>query len=142
MATTMSDEARRAFLLDGTRTAAVATVRKDGTPHVAPVWFVLDDDTVVFMTGRDSVKGRSLLRTGRAAVSVDDGVPPYSFVTVTGPVEVSEDLEAMLAWSIAIGRRYMGAERGEEFGRRNAAEGELLVRLTPENIVAISDLAD
>ena len=55
---------------------------------------------------------------------------------VEGTVELSEDLEAMLPLSIAIGDRYMGDELGEEFGRRNAVEGELLVRLRPNKIVA------
>jgi Pyridoxamine 5'-phosphate oxidase len=43
MSRTMTSAQVRAFLLHGTRTAKVATVMPDGTPHVAPVWFVLDD---------------------------------------------------------------------------------------------------
>ena len=46
----------------------------------------------------------------------------------------------MLAPSIAIARRYMGEEPAEEFGRRNAVTGELLLRLTPTNIVGMDDL--
>ena len=41
MAREMTHDEIRAFLLAGTRTAKVATVRADGRPHVAPVWFVL-----------------------------------------------------------------------------------------------------
>ncbi|WP_375491803.1 PPOX class F420-dependent oxidoreductase [uncultured Jatrophihabitans sp.] len=142
MATQMSDDDRRAFLLHGTRTGVVSTVRKDGTPHAAPVWFVLDGDVVVFMTGRETVKGRNLRRTGQAVVTVDDPTPPYSFVTITGRVELSEDLEQMLPWSISIAQRYMGADQADDFGRRNAVEGEMLVRLTPDRIAAEADLAD
>jgi PPOX class probable F420-dependent enzyme len=141
MAHAMDDEERRAFLTEGTRTAVVSTVRADGRPHAAPVWFVLDGDAVVFMTGADTVKGRNLLRTGQAVITVDDGVPPYSFVTITGRVQLGEDLEDMLGWSIKIAERYMGAGQAEEFGRRNAVAGELLVRLTPDNTVATADLA-
>ncbi len=48
---------RHAFLLDGAKTASLATVRPDGSPHVAPIWFDLDhDDTVVFTTAETSVK--------------------------------------------------------------------------------------
>ena len=59
----MTSDERRAFLLTGTRTGKLATVRPDGRPHVAPVWFVLDGvtekgDVVVFTTGADTVKGR------------------------------------------------------------------------------------
>ena len=46
----------------------------------------------------------------------------------------------MLVWTTKIGARYMGEDRAEEFGRRNAVEGELLVRLTPDRVVAIDDM--
>jgi hypothetical protein len=42
----------REFLAAGTRTAKVATVRKDGSPHVTPVWFVLDGNDLVFTRTR------------------------------------------------------------------------------------------
>ena len=63
-------------------------------------------------------------------------------MTISGPVTVSEDLDEMLPWAIRIGARYMGEDRGEQFGRRNAVEGELLVRLRAEHVVAMRDVAD
>src|SRR6478735_6029481 len=127
MAFTMSDEQRREFLSHGTRTGVVSTVRADGSPHAAPVWFVLDGDDVIFNTGKATVKGRTLLRTGQAAFTVDDGAPPYSFVTVSGPVEISEEPQELVRWATAIAARYMGEDRAEEYGRRNGVPGELLV---------------
>ncbi len=138
----MTDDQRRAFLAEGARTAVLATTRKDGRPHAAPIWFVLDGDTVVFTTGTDTVKGRNLRRTGYATLVVDEERPPFDFVTLSGPVEISEDLEEMLPWAVALGGRYMGADQAEEFGRRNAVRGELLVRLTPEKTVALAAIAD
>jgi hypothetical protein len=142
MATAMSDDERRAFLSAGTRTGVLSTVRQDGSPHGAPVWFVLDGDAVVFTTGRNTVKGRNLRRTGRATLTVDEAVPPFSFVTICGRVEISDDVDEMLPWAIALARRYMGDDRAEEFGRRNAVPVELLVRLVPERVVALSAIAD
>jgi PPOX class probable F420-dependent enzyme len=142
MATQMSDEVRRAFLTEGTRTGVLSTVRKDGRPHAAPIWFVLDGDSAVFTTGRDTVKGRNLRRTGQAVLTVDEAVPPFSFVTISGPVEISDDLDEMLRWATELGGRYMGAANAEEFGRRNAVPEELLVRLVPERVVALSAIAD
>ena len=107
---------------------------------MVPVWFVMDGDDIVFTTGRDSVKARNLLRDGRAAISVDDQEPPYSFAMVEGTVAAEEGAEDLLDWSTRLGRRYMGEERAEEFGRRIAVPEELLVRLTPENVVAVSNL--
>ena len=138
----MSDDERRAFLSHGTRTGVLSTVRSDGRPHAAPVWFVLDGDDIVFNTGRDTVKGRNLRRTRQAVLTVDLPEPPFSFVTVSGDVEISEDLAEMLPWATAIGARYMGAEQGEQFGRRNAVPGELLVRLVRGRFVAQADIAE
>lgn len=137
----MTAEQARTFLAHGRRTGKVATVRADGRPHVAPVWFVLDGEDLVFMTGANTVKGTSLRRDARACLVVDLEEVPYAFVLVEGTVRLSADLAEMLPLSIAIGRRYMGEELGEVFGRRNAVEGELLVRLRPDKIVAIDDLA-
>jgi PPOX class probable F420-dependent enzyme len=141
----MSDHERRAFLSHGTRTGHLATVREDGSPHVAPVWFVLDGDDVVFMTGADTVKGRNLRRTGRAALSVDDPAPPYGFVHVSGTVELvdcGDAFEAAWPFGLRISRRYMGDAVAEDYARRNTVAGELLVRLTPERVSAQADLAD
>ena len=140
MAHQMTDQEILAFIAEGTRTGKVATVRADGRPHVAPVWFVVDGEDVVFMTGADTVKGKSLLRDGRVAMTVDDERPPFTFATVEGRVSVSTDLAEMLPLSIGIARRYMGQEQAEEFGRRNAVEGELLLRLHPDRMLGLSDL--
>ena len=138
----MSDEQRRAFLLEGTRTGVLATVRRDGRPHAAPIWFTLDGDDVLFTTGADTVKGRNLRRSGQATLVVDEAAPPYHFVAIEGTVEISEDLDEMLRWATELGGRYMGAANAEAFGRRNAVPGELLVRLRPGKIVAYADVAD
>ena len=138
----MSDEQRRAFLLAGTRTGVLATVRKDGRPHAAPVWFTLDGDDVLFTTGADTVKGRNLRRTGQATLVVDEARPPFHFVAIEGTVELSEDLDETLRWATVLGGRYMGAENAEAFGRRNAVPGELLVRLRPTKIVAMADVSE
>lgn len=139
----MGEREWRGFLSAGTRTGKLAVVRKDGSPHVTPVWFVLDDSgDIVFNTGASTLKGRSLRRLGRASMCVDDERPPFAFVRVDGPVALDEDPDEMLRWATVIGGRYMGAENAEAFGRRNAVPGELLVRLTPERVTALADIAD
>ncbi len=138
----MTDEEWREFLMAGARTGKLATTRRDGSPHVVPIWFVLDGEEIVFNTGAESVKGRALRRTGRASMCVDDERPPFSFVTVSGPVSISTELEEMLPWATRIAARYIGESDSEEFGRRNAVEGELLVRLRAEHVLAIARLAE
>ena len=65
----------------------IATVRADGRPHVAPVWFVLDGEDLIFMTGAGTAKGKALRRDPRVALAVDLEEPPYAFVLVEGTVE-------------------------------------------------------
>ena len=52
----------------------------------------------------------------------------------------SEDPDELLASATAIGGRYMGADRAEEFGRRNGVPGELVVRLRPTKVIAELDI--
>lgn len=126
----------REFLMTGTRTAKLATVRPDGRAHVAPVAFVLDGDDLLFSTAATSVKGRALLRGGEVALAVDDEQKPYPFVIVEGTVSTSEDLDELLRWCTAVGGRYMGADHADEFAKRNAVPGQVLVRVTPTRIIA------
>ncbi|MFF4395194.1 PPOX class F420-dependent oxidoreductase [Streptomyces sp. NPDC001480] len=140
MAQKMTDEEWRAFVSEGTRTGKLSTVRADGSPHVAPIWFLLDGDEVVFNTGKETVKGRSLARDGRVALCVDDDRPPFHFVTLSGRARLSEDLGEVRDWATRIAARYMGEERAEEFGARNGVPGELLVRVTVDHVVAVKDM--
>ncbi|MFE2479282.1 PPOX class F420-dependent oxidoreductase [Streptomyces sp. NPDC001194] len=140
MAKKMTQEEWRAFVSYGTRTGKLSTVREDGSPHVAPVWFVLDGDAFVFNTGKDTVKGRNLLRDGRVALCVDDDRPPYSYVVLQGRAEIGQDVEEMLPWATRIAARYMGEERAEAFGRRNAVPGELLVRVPVDKVISVDGI--
>jgi PPOX class probable F420-dependent enzyme len=140
----MNEDEVMAFLTSmPAHTGKVATVRADGRPHVAPVWYAVDGDgSIYFTTGADTVKGNNLTRTGYAAMSVDDERPPFSFVTLEGPVEMSDDLDAVRKWATIIGGRYMGEDKAEAFGERNAVPGELLAHLRPEKVTSAKDLAD
>jgi PPOX class probable F420-dependent enzyme len=124
------------------RTAKLAVVRKDGSPHVAPVWTVLDGGDVVFMTSADTIKGKAILRDPRVSLCWDDERPPFDFVTVAGTATTSTDPDELLRWSTTIAGRYMGQDRAEEYGRRNAVPPEMVVRVTPTKVVAKAAVAD
>lgn len=141
MAHHMTQDEWRAFLSEGTRTGKVATVRADGSPHIAPVWFLLDGDDLVFNTGEDTVKGRNLARDGRVSVCVDDDRPPFAFAVVQGRAELRKDLGEVREWATRIALRYMGQEAAEEFGARNGVPGELLVHVHVDKVLAMADMA-
>ena len=54
-------------LAEPPRTAKLAVVRADGSPHVAPVWVDLDGDQIVFMTSAETIKGKAILRDPRVS---------------------------------------------------------------------------
>jgi len=138
----MTKEEYTEFLLGGTKTGKLATVREDGRPHVVPVWFVLDGDKIVFNTGEASVKAKNMLRDPRVSITVDDQAPPYSFVTIEGTAETSDNREEALHWATRIGGRYMGEDRAEEFGKRNSTEGEFTVKISPTKVLAYKNVTD
>ncbi len=142
MAREMTSDEYREFLLGSVRTATLATVRADGRPHAAPIWYHLDDETFVFTTGKDTVKGRNLRREPRLSLCIDDERPPFHFVIVEGVATLSDGDPDLLYWATRIGGRYMGEERAEAFGRRNAVPGELLVRVRPTKVIAYTGVAD
>ncbi|MEC4571037.1 PPOX class F420-dependent oxidoreductase [Streptomyces virginiae] len=145
MAKKMTQEEWRAFVSHSTRTGKLSTVREDGSPHVAPIWFVLDGDSFVFNTGKDTVKGRNLARDGRVALCVDDDRPPFSYVVLQGRAEISgypDDADEMLVWATRIAARYMGEEAAEAFGRRNAVPSELLVRVPIDKVISVAGVSD
>lgn len=136
----MTDPKISAFLGAGTRTGKLAYTSADGRPLVVPVWFIVEDGTLVFNTGKDTAKGRALARDPRATLCVDLEEPPYGFVQVQGTAELSEEPAELLRTAIAIGARYMGQDRAEELGKRNAVPGELVVRLRPTKVIAVFDM--
>jgi PPOX class probable F420-dependent enzyme len=142
MTTRMTGDDWKQFAFEIPRTAKLATVRADGAPHVAPVWVALDGDEIVFMTGEDTMKGKALQRDPRVALCFDDEAPPFSFVSIEGEARISRDLDALLHWSTIIAGRYMGGDRAEEFGRRNAVPGELLVHVVPTRIVGHRNMSE
>ena len=136
----LGDPRVRDFLAHGTRTGKLAYLAAGGRPLVAPVWFIVEGDSLVFNTNSQTAKGRALARDPRASMCVDEEEPPYAFVQVQGEAELSEDPAELLRTATVIAARYMGGDRAEEFGKRNAVPGELVVRLRPVKVLANFDM--
>jgi PPOX class probable F420-dependent enzyme len=153
----MSKKEIRKFLMQGTFTGKLSTVKKDGSSHIVPVWFVLDggkkkkrsatarrakDDDIIFTTNGTSVKAKNIQRDSRVSICVDDQTPPFSFVVVYGTAKIHRYKQRELfRFATKIAQRYMGREKAELYGRRNSTEGEVLVRIKPTRIIAEKDIA-
>ncbi|MGI9011357.1 MAG: PPOX class F420-dependent oxidoreductase [Nitrososphaeraceae archaeon] len=136
------DEIRR-FLLQGTFTGKLGTINKNGTPHVVPIWFTLDDeDNIIFNTGDKSIKAQNVRRDNRVRICVDDQTPLYSFVTIDGIAEIISDKPTeIFKWAKIIAARYMGNDKAEEYGKRNSSEGELLLKIKTTRVIGQKNLA-
>ena len=117
-------------LAHGTRTGKVATTPARRPAHIAPVWFVVDGDDLVFMTGADDLKGKTLRRDPRVALVVDLEEQPTPSSWSRARSLISTDLEEMLPLSIRDHQALRASMPMSPSGsaRRNAVEGELLVR--------------
>jgi PPOX class probable F420-dependent enzyme len=137
------------FLMKGTFTGKLATVKEDGSSHVVPIWFVLEKKksrdrvgNIIFTTGSTSVKANNIQRDNRISICIDDQIPPFSFVTIFGRAKIYPyKQKEVLKWATEIAERYMGKSNAEAYGRRNSEEGLVLVRIKPTRIIAEKDIA-
>ena len=139
----MSKDEVRNFLLKGTFTGKLGTINKNGTPHVVPIWFTLDDeDNIIFNTGDKSIKAQNIRRDNWVRICVDDQTPLYSFVTIDGIAEIISDKPTeIFKWAKIIAARYMGNDKAEEYGKRNSSEGELLLKIKTTRVIGQKNLA-
>jgi PPOX class probable F420-dependent enzyme len=137
----MTPEQCRQFLTEQVRTAAIGTVRPDGRPHVAVIWFDIDGDMLVFTTWHKSVKRANMRHNPQVSICVDDETPPYAYVQIEGTVELTENDPDHLYWATRIAGRYMGEDQAERYGKRNAVEGELLVRVRITRMIGEEEIA-
>lgn len=150
--TEMSRKEIEKFLMLDTFTAKLATVRRDGSPHVVSVWFVLDErknrttkkiEDIVFAAYGDSLEALNIKRDNRVSICVDDQTPQFSFVTIHGTAKiVRQKYNELLKWNTRIAERYMGKSNAKAYGERNSTEGVILVRVKPTKVVAEKDIAE
>jgi PPOX class probable F420-dependent enzyme len=146
----MSTKEIKRFLKQGTFTGKLATVKEDGSPHVVPIWFVLGDNgnskskvgEIIFTTGDTSIKARNIKHDNRISISVDDQIPPFSFVIVHGTAKIQNPKgNELRRWATKIAARYMGKDNAKKYGKLNSSEGAVLVRIKPTKIIAEKDIS-
>ena len=145
----MTNQEIKRFLMKGTFTGKIATVKQDGSSHVVPIWFVLDSGNkrskvgdIYLTTGSDSIKAKNIQRDSRVSICVDDQTPPFSFVSIYGNAKlIPYRQKEVLKWATKIADHYMGKKNAKAYGERNSGEDEVLVRIRPIKIIAGKDVA-
>lgn len=112
----MSNKEIKKFLMRGTFTGKLTTVKKDGSPHVVPIWFMLDKEKnqtagkigdIIFTTYEGSVKAGNIERDSRVCICVDDQTPQFSFVIINGTAKSFHyKQKELLKWAAKIAERY------------------------------------
>lgn len=72
----------------------------------------------------------------------DDERPPFAYVHVTGTAEAISGAPDLLDWATRIAARYVGDQIAPEYGERNAVESELLGRMSPSRVLALTGISD
>jgi PPOX class probable F420-dependent enzyme len=115
--------------------ADLATVKADGSPHVAPVWFQYQDGQIRIVAQTNSVKVRNIQHEPRVSLSVAIHERPYKYVLINGTAELSKEGIPELTRSLAI--RYQGEQEGNEYADRVLVEMDFyLITITPTKIIS------
>ncbi len=92
-------------IVQATVNAILATNRRDGAPHLSPIWYLYEDGRFHISVGADSVKARSVRRDPRVSLCIDEGHPDGQAVTVYGTAELVETESAWrgdVTWRIIL----------------------------------------
>jgi PPOX class probable F420-dependent enzyme len=131
VSTKMTEQEREQFLKD-VRVGVLSVMEEGRGPLTVPVWYDYDHERGVWLvTDADSRKGKLLRAARRASLCAQDERPPYRYVSVEGPVEITTgDRERDVR---PLARRYLGAEGGDRYVEQTSGgDGEtLLVTLRP-----------
>ena len=128
----MFDSKAEAFLNE-VHFARLATVKKNGAPHLTPIWYMYEDGKLLVNTTPSRVKYRNIEREPRVSLLVDDA---YSYLIVEGRARVAKERDAKRdIETLAI--RY----HGEDKGRKSAREiywkmPRVSLEIMPERIIA------
>ena len=109
MARALSEKARA--LLQERRFAVLGTINGDGSPQLTTMWYLLDGDVILMNTKAGRAKERNMRRDPRISVCIEDG---YSYVTISGAVEMIDDQQIAQRDIHRLAVRYDGEEEARQ----------------------------
>ncbi len=134
----MTPEEKQVFLAD-VHVGVVSVADGDRGPLTVPIWYDYEPGgDVIFITGRNSRKGRLMAKAGRMSLVAQTETAPYKYVTVEGPCTLKPaDRERDLR---PMARRYLGEKGGDAYIATMAGgdgADSVLVRLRPEHWLSV-----
>lgn len=121
-------------LLNQKRNAIVATIRKDGTAQLTPVYFAWDGEVLRFSTTKTRVKYFNLVRDPRLTIVIDDPESPR-YITIYGRAEINDEVESIIDGIRAIRGKYRGQAGADSVTLEELTrDARVLVTVHPERI--------
>ena len=125
------DERQTRFVMKA-RIGRLASLLRDGSPHIAPVWYFYRDGQFLLLTEDGSQKHRNVVRDPRVAFCIDDDRTPYHTVLVRGRASVEPAPER--AFELEMAMHYLGEAEGRRYIDSNQNDNSILIRITPERV--------
>lgn len=126
-------DAKAEAFLKGKHFAKIATIKKDGSPHVTPIWYMYEDGKLIINTTTDRVKFRNIRRDQRVSFLVDDG---YPYLMIEGKARIATERDPLKDIE-ALAIRYTGEESGKKSAReRYWKQPRVSIEIIPDRVVA------
>jgi PPOX class probable F420-dependent enzyme len=128
----MADEIPEAFkdLFAKVAYANLATVMRDGSPQVTPVWFDYDGECLRINSAKGRIKDKNMRRNKRVAVSIQDPDNAYRYLAVRGKVEEITE-EGADAHIDSLAKKYLDKEK---YPFRGPGEVRVIYKIRPEKV--------
>ena len=115
--------------------AKLATVNKDGSPHLTFVWFELNGDDILVSVTTDRVKTKNVLLDPRVTIAIDNSANGRQWVIVRALATIETD--GSLALRERLAPRFVGPEQQAAYIQqaRLQLEPRVVMRITPTKVL-------
>jgi len=115
-------------MLTDTNIAFIATVNKDGSPQVTPVWIHMEGDLIIVNTEAGRVKQLNVNRDPRVSISLVDRNDPYKFLGLNGTV-IEQTTVGADAGIDALTKKYLNKDK---YPFRKPDKKRITLKIRPE----------
>jgi PPOX class probable F420-dependent enzyme len=123
------------LLFQGRNLAFLATLSKDGSPHVTPVWAEMVEDDLIFInTFETSAKNKHITNDKRIALSIVDQNNPFNMASIKGNV-IEQTTEGADEHLKRLAKKYLGIGR---YYYRKPNHKRIILKIKPEKVMGLS----
>jgi PPOX class probable F420-dependent enzyme len=122
-------------LFQGRNLAFVSTLsKKDGSPHITPMWADMEEDLILINTFESSAKSKNIKKDARIAISVVENNNPYNMISIKGRV-IEHTTEGADEHLKKLAKRYLGIGK---YYYREPNRKRVILKIKPEKVMGLS----